>query len=135
MNWNTILAWVQANWWVIATVLSVVIAVVIEVARGNGKELAAQVVALLTAWSKEGLAAVTKEEVAYVAAYLYDKAPDRVGPIPWKALIGKPIVQGWAWDAWQKAIALLGSEKGIGAKRGLNAQRKMRGRGVVGDGS
>ncbi len=109
-----------------------VIAVGIEVARGNGKELAAQVVALLTAWSKDGLAAVTKEEVAYVAAYLYDKAPGRIGPILWKAVISKELVQGWAWDAWQKAAALLSSEKGLGAKRGLNAQRKMRGAASIG---
>ncbi len=131
MNWNQLIVGVQANWWAIATILSVVITIGIEVARGNGKALAAQVVALLAAWSKEGLAAVTKEEVAYVAAYLYDKAPGRVGPIPWKAFISKELVQGWAWDAWQKAVALLGSEKGIGIKRGLNAQRKMRGLGIV----
>ncbi len=131
MNWSQILAWFTANWPWLAAILSVVITIGIEIARGNGKALAAQVVALLAAWSKEGLAAVTKEEVAYVAAYLYDKAPGRIGPIPWKAVISKELVQGWAWDAWQKAIALLGSEKGIGIKRGLNAQRKMRGLGIV----
>ncbi len=131
MNWNQILAWLGANWYWLATILSVVIAIGIEIARGNGKAMAAQVVALLAAWSKEGLAAVTKEEVAYVAAYLYDKAPGRVGPIPWKAVISKELVQGWAWDAWQRAIALLGSEKGISVKRGLTAQRKMRGLGIV----
>ncbi len=131
MNWNTILAWLGANWYWLAAILSVVIAVGIEIARGNGKTLAAQVVALLAAWSKEGLASVTKEEVTYVAAYLYDKTPGRIGPIPWKALISKDLVQGWAWDAWQKAVALLGSEKGICVKRGLIAQRKMRGLGIV----
>ncbi len=131
MEWNTILAWLGANWYWLAAVLSVVIVIAVEIARGNGKALAAQVVALLAAWSKEGLAAVTKEEVAYVAAYLYDKAPGRIGPIPWKAVISKELVQGWAWDAWQKAVALLSSEKGISVKRGLTAQRKMRGLGIV----
>ena len=131
MDWNTILAWFTANWYWIAAILSVIVAVAIEVARGNGKELAAQVVALITAWSKGELSAISQEEVNYVAGLLYDKAPDRIGPILWKIVIGRTLVQQWAWDAWQKAIVLLSSERGISAKRGLIAQRKLRGVGIV----
>ncbi len=133
MDINIIWNWILANWPWIAAILSVLVAVAIEVARGNGRELAAQVVALITAWSKGELSAISQDEVNYVAGLLYDKAPDRVGPIPWKVFISRTLVQGWAWDAWQKAIALLSSERGISAKRGLIAQRKMRGVGIVVD--
>ncbi len=133
MDINIIWNWILANWPWIAAILSVIVAVAIEVARGNGKELATQVVALITAWSKGELSTISQEEVNYVAGLLYDKAPDRVGPIPWKVFISRTLVQQWAWDAWQKAIALLSSERGISAKRGLIAQRKMRGVGIVVD--
>ena len=131
MDINIIWNWILANWYWIASILGVIVAVAIEVARGNGKELAAQVVALITAWSKGELSAISQEEVNYVAGLLYDKAPDRIGPIPWKIVIGRTLVQQWAWDAWQKAIVLLSSERGISTKRGLIAQRKLRGVGIV----
>ncbi len=131
MNWNTIIAWVQANMGLIALVLLVVIGLGIQIARGKGKALAQLALDFLLLEAKKSIDEVSKEDIANSVGYLYDITPGVIWIIPWKALVSKALVLSFAWDSFNKLHTFLDSAGSITLKRSLMAQRKMRGIGIV----
>ena len=131
MNWSTILAWVQANWPWIATILLIVVGLGLQIARGRGKALAQLALDFLLLEARKSIDEVTKEELTDAVGYLYDAAPGVIWLIPWKILVGKALVLSFAWDAFNKLHGFLDSAGSVTLRKGIVRSRNLRAIGHV----
>ena len=126
MNWNIVIAWVQANWYWIGAALLIVVGLGVQIARGKGKALAQLALDFLLLEARKGLDEITKEDIEATVGYLYEAAPGVIWIVPWKVLVSRALVLSFAWDAFNKLHTFLDTAGSVTLTRSLVASRGLR---------